>query len=126
LTERVSHLRKALIQVERLPESIESHRRELNLQVALYQALVDEQGSGSDGVLAAVERARALCLMLNDTEELIRVQDGLCNFHFSRSQPDKALRYADEMLDVGRRTGNPQAFLMARKTSGFANLLLGR
>jgi hypothetical protein len=30
------------------------------------------------------------------------------------------------MLDVGHRTGNPQAFLMARKSAGYANLLLGR
>src|SRR6266568_4001615 len=30
------------------------------------------------------------------------------------------------MLEVGRRTGNPQAFLMARRSGGNANLLLGR
>ena len=126
LTERVSHLRKGLRQVEHLPDSIETTRRELTLQVALYQALVDEQGSGSEEVRSAVERARALCLKLGDTQELIRVQDGLFNYHFSHSQPDTLLRYSDEMCDVGQRTGNPQAFIMARKTAGFANLLLGR
>lgn len=126
LKERVSHLRKALRQVDRIPASAETSHRELDLQVALYRALVDEQGSGSEEVLAAVQRARSLCLALNETEKLIRVQDGLCNFHFSRAQPAKALGYAEEMLDVGRKTGNPQALLMARKTAGFANLLLGR
>ena len=126
LTERVNHLRKALRQVAQLPDSIDTVRRELALQVALYQALVDEQGSGSDEVRSAVERARALCLKLDDTEELIRVQDGLFNYHFSHSQPETLLRYANEMSDVGQRSSNPQAFIMARKMSGFANLLQGR
>jgi class 3 adenylate cyclase len=126
LTERVSHLRRALRQIEHLPDSPERDRRELTLQVALYQVLVDDQGSGSEDVRSAVERARALCLKLDDTKELIRVQDGLLNYYFSHSEPEKALRYANEMLEVGERTGDPQAFLMGRKTAGFANLLLGR
>ena len=49
----------------------------------LYQALVDEQGSGSEEVRSAVERARTLCLNLGDTQELVRVQDGLFNYYFS-------------------------------------------
>ena len=126
LTERVSHLRRALQQTGHLPELPEANRRELTLQVALYQVLVDDQGSGSEDVRSAVERARALCLRLDDTKQLIRVQDGLLNYHFSHSEPEKMLHYANEMLDVGKRTGNPQAFLMARKTAGFANLLRGR
>lgn len=126
LTERVSHLRKGLRQIEHLPNSTEKERRELALQVTLYQSLVDEQGSGSEEVRSAVERARALCLKLGNTQELIRAHDGLFNYYFSHSQPETLLRYADEMSDVGQRTENPQAFIMARKMSGFANLLLGR
>jgi class 3 adenylate cyclase len=126
LTERVNRLRKALRQVAHLPDSTDTVRRELMLQVALYQTLVDQQGSGSDEVRSAVERARALCLKLDDTQELIRVQDGLFNYYFSHSQPETLLRYANEMRDVGQRTANPQAFIMARKMAGFANLLLGR
>jgi len=126
LTERVRHLRKGLRQIQHLPDSTETVRRELALQVALYQALVDEQGSGSEEVRSAVEQARNLCLKLGDMHELIRVQDGLFNYHFSHSQPETLLSYAKEMADVGERTGDPQAFIMARKLSGFANLLLGR
>jgi hypothetical protein len=126
LTERVSHLRKGLRQIEHLPDSTETVRRELTLQVALYQALVDEHGSGSEEVRSTVERARVLCLKLGDTQELIRIQDGLFNYYFSHSQPETLLHHADEMRDVGQRTGNPQAFIMARKHAGFANLLLGR
>lgn len=126
LTERVSHLRKGLRQIEHLPHSTEKERRELALQVALYQSLIDEQGSGNEEVRLAVEQARALSLRLGNTQELVRAHDGLFNYYFSHSQPETLLRYAGEMSDVGRRTGNPQAFIMARKMSGFANLLLGR
>jgi class 3 adenylate cyclase len=126
LTERVSHLRKGLRQIEQLPDSMDRDRRELALHVALYQSLVDEQGSGSPAVRSTVERARALCLKLGDTHELIRAHDGLFNYYFSHSQPETLLRYADEMSDVGHKTGNPQAFIMALKMSGFANLLQGR
>lgn len=125
LTERVSHLRKGLRQIEQLPNSTDKDRRELALHVALYQSLVDEKGSGSAEVRSTVERARALCLKLGDTQELIRAYDGLFNYYFSHSQPETLLRYAGEMSDVGQKTGNPQAFIMARKMSGFANLLLG-
>jgi class 3 adenylate cyclase/energy-coupling factor transporter ATP-binding protein EcfA2 len=126
LTERVSHLRKGLRQIEHLPDTADTARRELRLQVALYQTLVDEQGSGSDDVRSSVERARALCLKLDDVHELIRVQDGLFNYHFSHSQPDILLQHAGEMFELGNRTDNPQALIMARKMSGFANLLKGR
>jgi class 3 adenylate cyclase len=125
LTERVSHLRRALYQIGRLPDSPERNRRELTLQVALYKVLVDDQGSGSEDLREAVERARALCLKLDDTKELIRVQDGLLNYHFSRSEPETMMRYATEMRELGERSSDPQAFLMEQKTAGFANLLLG-
>jgi hypothetical protein len=63
---------------------------------------------------------------LGETKQLIQVHDGLFNYHFTHSETDKFLHYANEMLAVGRSTGDPQAFLMARRAAGFAYLLLGR
>jgi class 3 adenylate cyclase len=126
LVEMVSYLRKGLRQIQHLPDSVGTRRRELALQVALGRALIDHQGSGSEEVRAAFERARQLCLALDETEQLVPVHDGLMNYHFTHSEPQKVLGYASEMLDVGKRTGNPHAFVMARRSAGFANLLLGR
>ncbi|MDR3531799.1 MAG: AAA family ATPase [Rhodopila sp.] len=126
LEEMASHLRQGLRQVSLLPDSPAKSHRELKLQVALGRALIDHHGSGSDHVRSAFERARELCLELQDTQELLRVHDGLMNHHITRAQPEQVLHYADEMLDVGRTTENPQAFLMALRSRGFANLLLGR
>ncbi len=126
LAEMVSYLRKGLAQLERLPDSVERQRRELDLQVALGRVLIDYQGSGSPEVRATFERARELCLALNETKQLLRVHDGLMNYHFTHCEPQKVLRYASEMFEVGQNTGDPQAFLMASRSAGFANLLLGR
>jgi len=99
---------------------------ELKLQVALGRALLDHHGSGSELVRSAFERARELCLEIRDTQELLRVQDGLMNYHITRGQPEEVLRYADEALEVGRATDIPQASWIAWRSRGFANLLLGR
>jgi hypothetical protein len=48
------------------------------------------------------------------------------NFHFTRSGPKKVLHYVSEMLEIARRTGDPQALLMARRSAGFGNVMLGR
>jgi len=125
LAEMVSHLRKGVRQLTFLPDSRQKLQTELTLQVALGRALIDHHGSGNEEVRQAFERAHELGHMLGDTEQLLRVHDGLLNYHFTHSQPAVLLRYAGEMLEVGQRTANVQAFLIARRSAGFANLLLG-
>jgi class 3 adenylate cyclase len=126
LGEVVSNLQKALRQLEHLSDSPEKRQRELSLGVALGWALIDYRGSGSDEVREIFERVRELSVALDDTEHLLKVHDGLGNYHYGRSEPTKLLANAEEMFAVATRTANPQALLVARRSSGYANLLLGR
>ena len=127
LGEMVSHLRNALIQVGLVPQSQERDRLELHLQLLVGSALIDFQGSGSEGVRNTFERARELCLALDEVKQLPRVYDGLVlNYHFTHSQPQKIVQYTREILEVCERTNDPQALLMARRAGALANLLLGR
>jgi class 3 adenylate cyclase len=127
LAEMVSHLRNALRQVAYLPDSSQKLRRELALQIALGRALIDHQGSGSEDVRVTFERARELCFILDETQRLPGVYDGLMlNYHFTHSQPQRMIQYASEMMAVHERTGDAQALLMARRAGGLANMLLGR
>ncbi len=127
LGEVVSHLRKAIRQLEHLDESKAKPRRELDLQLALGQALIDHQGSGSIDVRTAFERARELCIALDDTRRLVVVIDGLVlNHHFTHSASSKMLEHADELLAVARRTGDAMALLWAQRARSSANLLKGR
>src|SRR5262249_30457552 len=114
-----------LRQIAQLAESRDKQHRELVLQVALGRALIDHQGSGSEAVREAFERARELCLALYEVQLLPRIYDGLMlNYHFTHSQPQKMLDYAREMIAVHQRTNDRQALLMARRAGGLANLLL--
>jgi hypothetical protein len=123
----VSHLRKALRQLDAVPETEDRLRRELELRLALGRALIDHEGSSSEEVRAEFERARELCLRLADTKQLLVVFDGLVlNYHFAHAQPSEMLRYAAELSEIGERSGDGLASLWAARARGSARLLQGR
>jgi class 3 adenylate cyclase len=126
LTEMVSHLRRGIGLLNSLPDSRETRRRELALQVALGRGLIDQVGSASDQGHAAFVRARELCLELDETDLLLSVLYGLQVYHFSHAEPAVVIRYAQEILDLGHRTGRRAAILIGERVAGSAYLLLGR
>jgi tetratricopeptide (TPR) repeat protein len=126
LVEIVGYLQKGLRQLARLPATLTTQHRELALQVALGRALMEHRGAGDEEVRATFERAHELCLVLGGTEQLLHVHDGLANYHFAHSELDKLVEYAERALDLGRRTGNHHAVVLAHRSSGHAKLLLGR
>jgi len=126
LAEIVNHLQNALRQVAYLPESTERNRDELALQLELGRALIDHAGGDSEAVRVTFERARELCLALDEVKLLPRVFDGLAlNYHFIHCELEKIARYVSEMTEVQRRTGDPQALLMIKRAESQSNLLLG-
>jgi class 3 adenylate cyclase/tetratricopeptide (TPR) repeat protein len=126
LAEAVRHLQKGLRWLADLPEKVAALRAELTLQVALGRALLDLRGSGHKDVFLAFERAHELSLKLGDTEKLLQAHDGLVNYHFTNSDLEQVNKYAGQVLEVGRQTGNRQALVMAYRSSGYARLLLGQ
>jgi class 3 adenylate cyclase len=125
--EMVSQLQKGLRQLDFLSNPVQAQRLELALQVALGRALIDHQGSGSEAVREAFERARELCLALGDIRQLLPVFDGLVlNYHFGHSQPMKMLGYSAEIFEIGQRADDAQLLLWAKRARSSANLLLGR
>lgn len=126
LGEMVNQLREGLRQLKGLPDSDDTRRRELVLQIALGRALIDHEGGAGERVQVAFERARQICLELDEPTQLIRVHDGLTNFYFAHFDLIAVLGCVEEMRTVGQRTGNAQAILLAHRSGGFANLLLGR
>ena len=126
LAEMVHHLRNALRQMAHVPDSAERQRRELALQLQLGRAVIDHEGADSDSVRATFERARELCLTLNEVEMLPRVYDGLLvNYYFIRSQPEKIIQYTRDMVPFHQRIGDRQALFMQRRAESLANFLFG-
>jgi hypothetical protein len=113
----ISHLRRGLRLLSSLPNSRESRRRELLLQVALGRGLIDAVGSASEQGHAAFVRARELCLELDDTESLRPVLYGLQVYHFTHAEPTVVMRYAREILELGQRTGNRQTILVGERVA---------
>ena len=126
LAEMVSHLRRGIGLLNSLPDPSEARRQELALQVALGRGLIDQVGSASEQGHAAFMRARELCLELGDTDRLLSVLYGLQVYHFSHAEPAAVIRYAQEILDLGHRTGRRAAILIGERVAGSAYLLLGR
>lgn len=126
LAEIVGYLQKGLDQIGGLPATASILRKELILRIELGRALMEHRGAGDEEVRSNMERAQALCIDLGETEKLLQVHDGLSNHHFARSQFDKLLECAEQALELGNRVGNPQAVVVARRTSGYARLVLGR
>jgi tetratricopeptide (TPR) repeat protein len=126
LVERVNHLRNGLNQLDSIAPSPDRLRRELELRMALGQALIDQEGSGNEEVRTTFERARELCVELQDTERLLVVLDGLVlNYHFAHSESEKMLSYANELLAGAGATGDDRTLLWAMRMRASANLLRG-
>jgi class 3 adenylate cyclase len=126
LAEIVHHLRNALRQLAHIPDSAERERLELALQLQLGRALIDHEGADSDSVRTTFERARVLCLTLNEVEMLPRVYDGLLvNYYFIRAQPEKINQYAREMVPFHRQIGEREAVFMQTRAESLANFLFG-
>ena len=126
LTEIIGYLQKGLRQLARLPVTPATQHSELALLVAMGRALMEHRGAGDEDVRATFERAHELCLVLGGTDLLLHVHDGLANYHFAHSELDKLVEQAERALELGHRTGNHHAVVLAHRSSGHAKLLLGR
>ena len=126
LAEMVNHLRNGLRQIACLPNSPERDRRELALQLALGQALIDFEGGSSESVRETFGRARELCLALDEFSLLPRVFDGLvANYHYIRANPIKISEYIGEMRAIHHRTGDPRTLFSMTRAECLNDFLVG-
>ncbi len=125
LAEIVGYLHKALQKVGELPAGPAAQSKELLLRIELGRALIDHRGSGDEEVRRNMEHAQELCVALGETEKLLQVHDGLANYYIVHSDLAKVLDCAEQTLELGNRLGNRRAVALARRTSGYAQLLLG-
>jgi class 3 adenylate cyclase/tetratricopeptide (TPR) repeat protein/energy-coupling factor transporter ATP-binding protein EcfA2 len=129
--EALRHLRQALALLANLPESTERHAREIALQFALVQSLIQVGGFGHGEIEPALQRARALSEAVGDRVQLGWALDGLANYYTNRGQPDRAIALAEQVLEIARQTdvdalvwaGNFQLCMAEYKRGNFASSL---
>ena len=99
----MSQLRKGLDLLRSLPEDPCRTQQELDLQIALNQALIATSGYSAPAVAETIVRARALAKQLDRSDYFIPLLGSQWNFHLARAEHKLALSLAKEMEEFGKR-----------------------
>jgi class 3 adenylate cyclase len=113
--EAVSHLRQALEQLDRVPDSRERDRLEAGIQASLGVALNSTFGYASAEALAAFDRARQLMGPLDDSAQAQSIFAGLYVTYWNRAAFAHALEVAEEFLARVSEKQKPQDLCIAHR-----------
>jgi predicted ATPase len=118
VAEAVALLRRGLALIPALPDTDRRREIELELQIALGQALIASQSWGAREVGEAYARARELSLALNRPRALLFALWGQWVYHNCRADLERARRLAKEMRDLGETTGDVPTRVLGCDASG--------
>jgi hypothetical protein len=118
MTEAVALLRKGLDVLAGLPDGPWRREQELDLQIALSQALTATRGWSAAEVGETLVRARVLAEQIDRPECLAPLIDGQFTFHCVRSEHKLALSLAEQIEKIGEvRNGMARNWLPSRSPS---------
>jgi class 3 adenylate cyclase/tetratricopeptide (TPR) repeat protein len=123
--EAATHLTKGLDVLKTLPNTPERSRYELDMQLALGQALDITKGPSALEVEHAYTRARELCRQVEDTPKLVAVLGGLSTFYRLRGDPLSARDLGEQLLTLTQPLNDPQRLAYAHWVLGEATFQLG-
>jgi predicted ATPase len=116
--EALQHLTRGLELLATLPETPARAQQELELQVALGQALSATKGIAAPEVERTYARARALCAQLGETPQLFPTLWGLCRFYRSRGALPTARELGEQLHQLAQRDADPTHRLEAHAALG--------
>jgi predicted ATPase len=122
--EAVAQLRRGLAVLGEIADQDDRRRQELELQIALGNALAAATGYTGRETDAAFRRARELCLEIGDTVQLIRVTWGQFTGHFAGGRQRPALAVASELLALSERLDDAGGRQMGHASIGVSLLHL--
>src|SRR5262249_22674162 len=123
--EAVALLRRGLSLIPALPETDLRRATELDLQIALSQALVANRGWGARDLGEVHSRTRELASALNRPRALVFPLLGQFRDHWARADLKGAQRFAAELRELGDTTGDVPMQVLAYHASGYARFQLG-
>ena len=118
MIEAVSQLYKGLDLLAKLPEGPEPLRHELQLRVALGEALTASRGPGASETGQAYLRALEIGQELGDSGALPQILNGLCSYHMARSEFRAARNVAERLLRHVEKQGDPATRMAANRNMG--------
>jgi predicted ATPase len=105
--EAIGHLTRGVELLQTLPETPARTRQELDMQLALSNALAATKGLAAPEAGHAYTRARELCQQVGETPQFFAVLDGLVPFYIGRGEFQTARELAEDMLSLAQRVPNP-------------------
>ena len=111
------HFDHALALVERQPASRERTERELGLRIGWGSVAIATLGWAAPEAEDAYVRAHALCRELGKTPRLFPVLWGLWFFYLGRGRLSTAHELSENLLALGRQSGDEGLLLQAHHTS---------
>ena len=123
--ETITLARRGLERLKQLPDTTEHARQELRLQVVLGSPLMATKGYAAAETMQVYSRARELCQQLGESDKNFQVLFGLCVICVVRSEHERALEIAKQMLPLGERSQDPVELLQANWVLGLIHHYLG-
>jgi class 3 adenylate cyclase/tetratricopeptide (TPR) repeat protein len=126
MTEAVAELRKGLDLLSRAGDGVMRHEQELNLQMALGQALLATSGYSAPEPGEVYERARHLCEQAGRSAQLGPILYGQFVFRLVRGELRQAEHYAEEMCHLGELHNDLIWKCLGSRVSGVVFCVLGK
>jgi class 3 adenylate cyclase/predicted ATPase len=123
--EAVLHLTRGLHLLATLPETPGRDQQELDLQIALAQALAATRGTSAPEVEQTYARARALCVQIGETPQLSPILLGLWRFYRGRGALSTARELGEQLFGLAQRGADPIPRLEAHDALGTTLFFLG-
>jgi tetratricopeptide (TPR) repeat protein len=125
VAEAVALLQRGLALVPGLPDTDRRRETELDLRIALGQAIIASRGWGAPELDEVHSRARELALVLNRPRALLSILYGQFFDHWARADLRRAQRLAAELRELGDATGDVPMQVTGWDAGGFACFHLG-
>ncbi len=123
--EAIGLLRRSLAVLPRVEDTSEGTKSELDLQIALGQALILTQGPGAVAVTQVYTRAQELCRQIGDIGQRIAVLRGLRRGMQGRGEPRRAQPLAEEFLRLARQANDRALLIEGQVALGVCLFYLG-
>jgi class 3 adenylate cyclase/predicted ATPase len=123
--EAVRHLTMGLELLATLPATPARAQQELDLQLALGEALRATKGQAALEVEQTYARARELCRQVGETPQLFWTLGGLCLFYRGRGALPTARELGEQLYRLAQRRAEPTDIIVAHGALGSTLLWLG-
>jgi predicted ATPase len=123
--EAVAHCTKGLEVLRTLPDTPARAQHELDMQIALGQALASTKGQASPETGHAFTRARELCHQVGGSPQLCDILTELIVFYHNRGELQIACELAEECLPLAQCQHDPARLLRAHAALGHSLYWLG-